>query len=90
MPEVKKGFDNLFQQVVAERFPDADLLPFDTKDGVETRVAVTKHNTGNSLFDFVFHELADAGTQTEAVRRLQKAQCDLQSCIDAIVNTGTV
>lgn len=88
--ELKKGFDTLFQQVVAEHFPDADLLPFDTKDGVETRVAVAKHETGDTLFDFVFHELADVESQAEAVDRLQKAQRQLQVCIDAIYNTGTV
>jgi hypothetical protein len=79
-----KGFDNQYQRVVSEGYPQGDLLPFDTSSGVETRRAVFTTETGDSLFNFVFHELSDVVNHAEAVERLEKGIRDLQACIDKL------
>lgn len=78
---------NEYQRIACQKYPQADLLPFDVDNSEEVRIAIDEDATGDTLFNFVYYEMGDLGnngTLEDAVDALRHAQDDLQRVIDAL------
>ncbi len=79
---------NRYQRLLLEAYPDLDLLPIDPKDHREVDDTVRSHETGDTLFDFLWLELGDVGDAgpEDALRSLDQAIAELQKVRDHIAS----
>lgn len=81
------GYVNRFQRIACQGFPNGDLLPLDLEDGESVAEAVKGHDTGDTMFNFVFIELGENGpdlSRQEALARIYHARDDIEAVIQAI------
>jgi hypothetical protein len=75
---------NALQKLLAETWPNIDLLPVDTTDIDALEQAVKDRRTECGLFEFVWRELNDIETTSEgdiedALQRMDGAVNDVQA-----------
>jgi hypothetical protein len=52
-------YNNFYQRIVCEEFPDSGSFPFNVHNGKDTTRNVKNNTTGNQLFNFIFRELGE-------------------------------
>ncbi|MDE4914367.1 hypothetical protein PQI07_27225 [Methylobacterium sp. 092160098-2] len=78
---------NEFQKLLLAAYPNQDMLNFDPTDERQVEDAVREGSTGDTLFDFLWKELADhSGDEVEHVlKSLDQAARDIQAVREAVV-----
>lgn len=78
---------NEFQKALLESYPSIELLPLDPSDEAEVDAAVAGGSTGDTLFEFLWKEMADhAGDPENALEALEHAIRDIRAVRDAVMH----
>lgn len=79
---------NRFQRLLLESYPNIDLMPFDPSDHVEVDTMVRNHMTGDTLFDFLWMEMANHGDEgpLRIIKAMDMAIAEIQKVSDHISN----
>lgn len=72
---------NKYQAALLNGYRNVDTLPFDRNNPDDVQRAVDTRTTGDSLFNFLWNELADAGSAAEAIEMVESAIADLNSVL---------
>ena len=77
---------NEFQKLLLEAYPNVDLLPVDTSDENRVEAAVRDGATGDTLFDFLWRDLADhsGGDAEHVLKTLDQALQDILAVREAV------
>lgn len=76
---------NELQKLLLAAYPNVDLLPFDHADEQDVEAAVQDGRTGDTLFDFLWREMADhSGDAENALEALDHAMRDIRSVREAV------
>lgn len=70
---------NRYQKLLLENYPEIDLLPFDAGDEAAVEAAVAERTTSDTLFEFLWKELADhdGDSPDDVLKTLDQAMRDI-------------
>lgn len=78
---------NEFQKALLASYPNIELLPFDASNEEEVATAVADGRTGDTLFEFLWKEMADhTGDPDNAVEALEHTIRDVKAVRDAVMD----
>lgn len=78
---------NPYHEVLVSSYPDIDLVKIDPSDPIDVAAAVLSQETGDKLFEFLWHELYDCAEEGggDPVRRMTIVFRDVQAVLHAIL-----
>jgi hypothetical protein len=77
---------NEFQKALLTSYPNIELLPLDPSNEAEVDAAVASGSTGDTLFEFLWKEMADhSGDPENALEALDHAIRDVRAVREAVM-----